>query len=181
MFNRNARLRRLNWLAATVFLFSWCGPATAQQATTQEKATASKDDVDFGSVRESHVMIPMRDGKHLSAYLYFPDDKGPWPAVFEQRYASLRGKSTREAAARLSAAGFVVALVNFRGTQLSEARMLGIVRCSGESCRTVMTLVSGLQLKIGARARSARSAVPKADMRKTISRSLSRPIWFVST
>ncbi len=70
-------------------------------------------------------MIPMRDGKRLSAYLYFPDGTGPWPAVFEQRYASLRGKSTREAAAKLSSAGFVVALVNFRGTQLSEGAYVG--------------------------------------------------------
>ena len=32
------------------------------------------------------VMIPMRDGVKLSVYLFLPkDDKGPWPAVFEQR------------------------------------------------------------------------------------------------
>jgi predicted acyl esterase len=28
--------------------------------------------LDFGSVREEHIMIPMRDGKRLSAYVYFP-------------------------------------------------------------------------------------------------------------
>ncbi len=26
---------------------------------------------DFGSVREEHMMIPMRDGKRLSAYVFF--------------------------------------------------------------------------------------------------------------
>ena len=27
-------------------------------------------DIDLGTVTERHQMIPMRDGKHLSAYLY---------------------------------------------------------------------------------------------------------------
>jgi hypothetical protein len=67
----------------------------------------------------------MRDGTRLSAYLYFPQGKGPWPAVFEQRYASLRAKTTRQTAAQLAEAGFVVALVNFRGTHLSEGAYVG--------------------------------------------------------
>lgn len=70
-------------------------------------------------------MIPMRDGNRLSAWLYVPDGTGPWPVVFEQRYASLRGKSTRTAAAELAAEGFVVALVNFRGTHQSEGTWVG--------------------------------------------------------
>jgi putative CocE/NonD family hydrolase len=70
-------------------------------------------------------MIPMRDGNRLSAYLYFPPGAGPWPAVFEQRYADLRGASTRRAAAKLAEAGYVVALVNFRGTHLSEGTWVG--------------------------------------------------------
>jgi len=74
---------------------------------------------------EKHEMIPMRDGKRLSAYLYFPKDGGPWPAVFEQRYGSLLGQSTREAAARLASEGFVVALINYRGTHLSEGKWVG--------------------------------------------------------
>ena len=32
-------------------------------------------------------MAPMRDGKKLSTYLYFPAGKGPWPVLYEQRYA----------------------------------------------------------------------------------------------
>src|SRR5947208_983589 len=73
-------------------------------------------DIDLGPITERHEMIPMRDGNRLSAYLYFPPGSGPWPAVFEQRYADLRGAATRKAAAKLAEAGYVVALVNFRGT-----------------------------------------------------------------
>src|SRR4051812_22270006 len=70
---------------------------------------------DLGPVTERHEMIPMRDGKRLSAYLYFPPGEGPWPALFEQRYADLRGAGTRLAAAKLAEGGYVVALVNYRG------------------------------------------------------------------
>ena len=79
-----------------------------------------------GGVREQHVMIPMRDGKHLSAYLYLPPANGPkWPALFEQRYASVTGKGTRLHAAQLASAGYGVAMVNFRGTQESEGKYVG--------------------------------------------------------
>lgn len=53
------------------------------------------EEVKFGSVTEKHMMIPMRDGKSLSAYLYFPEGSGPWPVLYEQRYAGLRGERTR--------------------------------------------------------------------------------------
>ncbi len=125
------------------------GSAPAQNATSRPVEPTSKQkksgELDLGTARESHVMIPMRDGKRLSAYLYLPPDDEPrtdksagggskvggskvggrWPVIFEQRYASLRGRSTREAAARLTEAGFAVALVNFRGTQLSEGAYVG--------------------------------------------------------
>ncbi|MGE3776158.1 MAG: CocE/NonD family hydrolase [Pirellulaceae bacterium] len=86
---------------------------------------ASAQDDTLGTVTERHVMIPMRDGARLSAYLYFPKGEGPWPAVFEQRYADLRGQGTRVAAARLAQAGYVVGLVNFRGTWQSEGTWVG--------------------------------------------------------
>ncbi len=105
--------RSIKFLAAIILVASLLNPGVAQ------------DDVNLGKVMERHVMIPMRDGKRLSAYLYTPEGKGPWPAVFEQRYGGLQGKSTREAAARLAAEGFVVALVNFRGTHLSEGNWVG--------------------------------------------------------
>lgn len=76
--------------------------------------------LDFGSVREEHVMIPMRDGKRLSAYLYFPQGSGKWPAIFEQRYADITGAGSRKAAAKWAESGFVIALVNYRGTHESE-------------------------------------------------------------
>jgi predicted acyl esterase len=76
--------------------------------------------LDFGGVREEHVMIPMRDGKRLSAYLYIPPGDARWPAIFEQRYAEITGAGSRKAAAKFAANGFVVATVNYRGTHESE-------------------------------------------------------------
>ncbi|MEZ5943118.1 MAG: CocE/NonD family hydrolase [Planctomycetaceae bacterium] len=88
-------------------------------------STSAQDVLDFGTVTERHEMIPMRDGIRLSAYLYVPQGDGPWPAIFQQRYASLRGAGTRQSAAKLAEAGFVVALVNYRGTHLSEGKWVG--------------------------------------------------------
>lgn len=88
-------------------------------------AASGEDAVKIDNVTERHVMIPMRDGVHLSAYLYFPEGQGPWPVVFEQRYASLRGKSTQQFAADFAKAGYVVAMVNYRGTHLSEGNWIG--------------------------------------------------------
>jgi len=89
--------------------------------------SAEEETLDFGKVRERHARIPMRDGAGLSAYLYFPGEEkdGPWPVLFEQRYASLRAKGTRESAAKLARGGYVVALVNYRGTHLSEGKWAG--------------------------------------------------------
>ncbi|HWG44353.1 MAG TPA: CocE/NonD family hydrolase [Gemmataceae bacterium] len=81
-------------------------------------------EVDLG-VTEKHVMVPMRDGKKLSTYLYFPEGKGPWPVLYEQRYADLRATGTRKRFAQLATAGFVVAAQNFRGTHLSEDAWVG--------------------------------------------------------
>src|SRR5213075_2345659 len=60
-----------------------------------------------------------------SAYLYFPKGEGPWPVLYEQRYADLRAAATRKAFARLAEAGYVVAAENFRGTYLSEGTWVG--------------------------------------------------------
>lgn len=88
---------------------------------------AAEEVIDFGDVAETHEMIPMRDGTRLSAYLYFPKNKseGQWPVIFEQRYASLRARGTRESAAKLARGGYAVALVNYRGTHLSEGKWVG--------------------------------------------------------
>ena len=81
--------------------------------------------IDLNGIQETHVMIPMRDGKRLSAYIYLPSGKGKWPAVFEQRYANITGNSTRKNSAELAQHGFAVAMVNFRGSQQSEGKYVG--------------------------------------------------------
>ena len=91
----------------------------------QHQTAVAFQDVDLGTVTEKHQMIPMRDGKHLSAYLYFPPGEGPWPVLFEQRYADIRGAGTRQSRAKLAEAGYVVAMVNYRGTHQSEGTWVG--------------------------------------------------------
>lgn len=81
--------------------------------------------VDLGGVLEKHVMIPMRDGTKLSAYLYFPAGDGPWPVILEQRYANGRDPGTRQSFAKLAKGGYVTCLANFRGSQLSEGTWVG--------------------------------------------------------
>ena len=36
-------------------------------------------------VTQRHVMIPMRDGVRLSAWIHLPTGQGPWPVLMEQR------------------------------------------------------------------------------------------------
>lgn len=85
----------------------------------------SAGETKIGEVSERHVMIPMRDGKRLSAYVYLPPGNGPWPVLYEQRYADLRGKASRERRARLAGHGYVVVAENFRGAQKSEGTWVG--------------------------------------------------------
>ncbi|MEZ5401777.1 MAG: CocE/NonD family hydrolase [Bryobacteraceae bacterium] len=72
------------------------------------------------AAEQRHEMIPMRDGARLSTYLYIPAGPGPWPVLYEQRYADLEGKAARERYAQLAGAGYVVAAQNFRGAHRSE-------------------------------------------------------------
>ncbi len=76
-------------------------------------------------IREEHVMIPMRDGIHLSAYVFRPAGDEKLPCVFEQRYADISGASVKKSSSELAARGFVVALVNYRGAYLSEGKYVG--------------------------------------------------------
>jgi predicted acyl esterase len=95
-------------------------------ATALHAQPGDPEEIVLGDVVETHLMIPMRDGAKLSAYLYRPKaEKEALPVVFEQRYGSLRGLTTREAAARIARARFAVVLVNFRGTHLSEGKWVG--------------------------------------------------------
>ncbi|MFO0803472.1 MAG: CocE/NonD family hydrolase [Gemmataceae bacterium] len=81
--------------------------------------------VDLGTVSEKHEMVPMRDGVKLSVYLFFPEGKGPWPVLYEQRYADITGAGTRKAYAKLAEKGYVVAAQNFRGAGKSEGTWVG--------------------------------------------------------
>jgi predicted acyl esterase len=87
--------------------------------------TALAQETKPDSVTEQHVMVPMRDGKRLSTCLYIPSGKGPWPVLYEQRYADLTGASSRKNAAAVAMKGYVVATQNFRGTHLSEGTYVG--------------------------------------------------------
>jgi predicted acyl esterase len=82
-------------------------------------------DVNIAPVTEQHVMVPMRDGTRLSTYIYLPPGRGPWPVLYEQRYADLTGASSRRNAAALAMNGYVVATQNFRGTHRSEGTYVG--------------------------------------------------------
>lgn len=88
-------------------------------------SAADEPPLSVKGVTEKHVMVPMRDGVKLSVYLYLPDGDGPWPVLMEQRYANGRGTSTRNSLAKLASHGYVVALQNFRGSQLSEGTWVG--------------------------------------------------------
>src|SRR5215213_3303814 len=83
-------------------------------------ATRAQPKVDLGTVTEKHEMVAMRDGTKLSVYLYFPQGKGPWPVLLEQRYADLSAPATRKGFAKLAEGGYVVAAQNFRGAGKSE-------------------------------------------------------------
>lgn len=80
---------------------------------------------DLGTVSERHLMIPMRDGARLSAYLYLPEGEGPWPVLYEQRYADAQSRGSRERMARLAKHGYAVVVENFRGAHLSEGTWVG--------------------------------------------------------
>jgi len=98
---------------------------TLGSARAVEPAPANAPAIDLGPVTESHVMVPMRDGVRLSTYLYMPKGSGPWPVLYEQRYADLRSVGSRKNFARMAAAGYVVAAQNFRGAQQSEGTWVG--------------------------------------------------------
>ena len=99
--------------------------AVAATLAASRGAWAAEEPLDLGTITEKHEMIPMRDGKKLSAYLYFPKGEGPWPVLYEQRYADLRGVGTRKAFAKLAEGGYVVVGENFRGTHQSEGTWVG--------------------------------------------------------
>lgn len=87
-------------------------------------APAADSKLDLGGVSEKHVMVPMRDGTRLSTWLYTPRGRGPWPVIYEQRYAPIRADRTRIESAEFASKGYVVATQSFRGAQDSEGEFL---------------------------------------------------------
>ncbi len=82
-------------------------------------------DAGFVLAKDQHIMVPMRDGKKLSVYLFMPEGNGPWPVLYEQRYADIKSPAVRKGYEKLIDAGYVVALQNFRGSHLSEGKWEG--------------------------------------------------------
>ncbi|MCB1020300.1 MAG: acylase, partial [Acidobacteria bacterium] len=85
---------------------------------------AADKPLDLGGVVEEHVMVPMRDGVRLSTWLYVPPGDGPWPVIYEQRYAPIRSDRTRLESAGFARRGYVVATQSFRGAQDSDGTFL---------------------------------------------------------
>ena len=76
-------------------------------------------------VKYEHLMIPMRDGIRLSAHAFFPAGDGPWPVLYEQRYADASSRGHQLAFADIAKHGYVVVCGNFRGSQESEGVWIG--------------------------------------------------------
>ncbi len=87
-------------------------------------AAAGEKKLELGGVSEKHAMVPMRDGTRLSTWLYMPQGRGPWPVIYEQRYAPIRSDRTRLESAGFARRGHVVATQSFRGAQDSEGTFL---------------------------------------------------------
>lgn len=82
--------------------------------------------VDLDGATETHVMIPMRDGVKISAYIFKPPGTGPWPVLLQQRYAAGNTPDTQKSFARMAKTyGYVMVMANFRGSQLSEGEWRG--------------------------------------------------------
>lgn len=101
------------------------GLVVASGATWHFALKAAEPPPLVDGVSEEHVMIPMRDGVRLSAYLYKPAGVGPWPVLYQQRYADITGAGTRKHHASLAAKGYVICVQSFRGAQKSEGTFDG--------------------------------------------------------
>ncbi|MCE9603887.1 MAG: CocE/NonD family hydrolase, partial [Planctomycetia bacterium] len=106
--------RRLYALLACFALLLCIGTASAADPAPPEPSPLAP------GTSEEHVMIPMRDGVRLSAYLYKPAGAGPWPVLYAQRYADITGAATRKQSSSFAARGYVVCVQSFRGAQKSE-------------------------------------------------------------
>lgn len=72
------------------------------------------------NVVAEHLMIPMRDGVRLSAFVFRPADDGRYPVLLEQRYANGNNPAVAAQFSKYAQHGYVAVLANFRGSQESE-------------------------------------------------------------
>jgi len=84
-------------------------------ASLRAVAGATGDDV----VAEQ-VMIPMRDGVRLSAFVFRPAGTGRHPVILEQRYANGNSPAVTTQYSGYARRGYAAVLANFRGAQQSE-------------------------------------------------------------
>lgn len=70
-------------------------------------------------------MVPMRDGVKLSVQLHVPKEGGPFPVLMAQYYMNTASEGFQRAMRKLAEGGYVVAVVNFRGSQKSEGTWVG--------------------------------------------------------
>jgi predicted acyl esterase len=102
------------WLLPAVAIL--CGLAAGGVALAADAAAAA----DTTDVVAEHVMIPMRDGVRLSAFVFRPAGDGPYPVLLEQRYANGNSPAVTAQFSRYARRGYVAVLANFRGSQQSE-------------------------------------------------------------
>ncbi len=89
-------------------------------AMTCAGVTLTVSAADEPVIVQEHLMIPMRDGVRLSAFVYRPQGDGKWPVLLEQRYANGNAPAVTTHFSKLAKHGYVVVLANFRGSQESE-------------------------------------------------------------
>lgn len=98
-------------------LLRWCVGVMCLALTAQSIAG--------GEIEVRQEMVPVRDGVKLSVQLHVPKEGGPFPVLMAQYYMNTSSESFQAAMRKLAEAGYVVAVVNFRGSQKSEGTWVG--------------------------------------------------------
>jgi uncharacterized protein len=125
--------RYSRWVSTALWALLACGPlpaiddhasgiivlAAETPVTTTDDSTAAAL-LPADQIEQHAVMIPMRDGVRLSAFVYRPRGDGRWPVLLEQRYANGNVASVQQQFTKLAQSGYAVVLANFRGSQQSE-------------------------------------------------------------
>jgi len=114
--------------------------------------------VDLARVTESHVMVPMRDGKKLSTYLYTPEGKGPWPVLYRSDMPTSGGPGRAKGLPgwRRRATSSPPRTSEGRSSPKGPGSVIG--PSAGASCRTATIPSNGWARQPWSSARSAPSA-----------------------